>query len=137
MVRELVRPSRLQILRQYKNLMKESKKLLIPNRRDWLIYRIRHDFRKALHEKEDDKVIDYFKLGEIHLDSIKIQVSNLNQLVNQPETPPPAPQIDYKEEDDEIDPYADKETKPKPTVVQNTLTEESEYYSITREVQKE
>ena len=77
--RALVRPTRIQILGLYKTLLRESNKMILPNRREWLLFKIRNEFRECKSTKDDETVIEQFRLGEVHLDSIKVQVEHLNR----------------------------------------------------------
>jgi len=77
--RALVRPTRIQILGLYKRLLRESNKMILPNRREWLLFKIRNEFQECKKTKDDETIIDQFRLGEVHLDSIKVQVEHLNR----------------------------------------------------------
>ena len=72
-------PNKPQVLRLYKTLINESKKMLAPGRRDWLVYRIRKEFRQNKGITEESRIAETYRLAEVHLDTIKVQVQHLNK----------------------------------------------------------
>jgi len=45
----------------------------------WIQAKTRHDFRKNMHEKEPDNITLHLQLGEVHLESIRVQADHLQQ----------------------------------------------------------
>eukprot|EP01095_Lingulamoeba_sp_RSL-Kostka_P008828 TRINITY_DN299_c0_g1_i1.p1 TRINITY_DN299_c0_g1~~TRINITY_DN299_c0_g1_i1.p1 ORF type:complete len:177 (-),score=49.37 TRINITY_DN299_c0_g1_i1:83-613(-) len=80
-------PHRDKVLYIYKNMLKESKDMPTPERRKWLDFKIKSEFRKYKNEEDKDEISLRVRLGEVQLDTIKVQVKHLNECFNLDPTP--------------------------------------------------
>lgn|SRR3990167_3972053 len=124
--RRITVPTFAQKLALYRNLLRESNKMMMPVRKQWLVERVRSEFRVAINEKEEENVIELFQLGEVQLDTIKVQVKHLLDMVEEErkietQKTPDLPKVNLFEEEPEY----------KPTVKIDVSKVKSEYFSNT------
>jgi hypothetical protein len=135
MCKELVLPTRLQVLSLYKRLIKESKKMIMPARKAWLLHRVRLETREVLTATDEKIIIDHYRLGEVHLDSIRVQVNQYNKYIHSQE---PEVTLDRKIEKrkEAFDPF-DSESEDEASSTPHPLQRPEiiyEHYSNTKDV---